>query len=68
MEKMTKLSVRVVTGTSASGMAITRQRTFNHINPEISDEDAYEVGQALGGLQTYAVDGVVRTDTTELGD
>ncbi len=63
----TKLTVKVVTGSSASGKPVTAQRTFSNINPEISDADAYAIGCKLGTLQSHEVSGIIRTDTKELG-
>ncbi len=63
----TKLTLKVVTGSSASGKPVTAQRTFSNINPDISDADVYAIGCKLGALQVHEVNGMIRTDTKELG-
>ena len=62
----TKLVLKVVTGTSASGKAITAQRSFTDVNPAISDDDLLSIGAKLGKLQSHDVSVVSRIDTATL--
>ena len=62
----TKLVLKVVTGTGASGKAITAQRSFTDVNPAISDDDLLSIGAKLGKLQSHDVSVVSRIDTATL--
>ena len=62
-----KLILQVETGVNAKGAATYSQRTFAHINPELADEDALQIGKALGALQKHTVRSVHRQDAAQLG-
>ena len=62
----TKLVLKVVTGTSSSGKAITSSRTFSAVNPAATDDDMLDVGAALGALQAHDVQTISRVDTATL--
>ena len=62
----TKLVLKVKTGTDEKGKALYSQRTFQHISPELSTDEAYALGAALGNLQKYPVESVARTDSAVL--
>ena len=64
-DKATKLVLKVVTGSTAAGSSYA-SRNFQHINPELADEDAYAIGSALAALQTYPLSTVSRDDTSVL--
>ena len=68
LEESTKLTLTVQTGQRESGAAITASRTFNHINPELSNEDALSVMAQLGNLQKYETIKMTRTDVSVLGE
>lgn len=60
----TKLTLVVNTGTQSSPSY--KNRIFNYINPISTDISLYTVAGLLGGLQSYTVDKVKRTDTSVL--
>ena len=62
----TKLFLAVETGTAADGSALYSRRTIQHVNPALSDENAYDVAEAVGNLQVYPVNGISRQDTATL--
>ncbi len=63
----TKLTLKVMLG-EEDGKALYGQRSFSHINPELSDEDALSIGRKLGALQAYELAGVNRTDAGGLSE
>ena len=48
------------------GSAQYSRRTIQHVNPALSDENAYDVAEAVGNLQVYPVNGISRQDTATL--
>lgn len=64
VDNETKLTLRVNTGTI--GNPTYKNRAFNHINPDLTDDKAYAVGAGLAGLQAHTLDKIVRTDTATL--
>ena len=67
-EAGTKLLLQVETGVNAKGVATYSMRTFAHINPELADADALQIGTALGALQKHAVNSIHRQDAAKLGE
>lgn len=63
----TKLTLRVILGEDG-GKITYGQRNFSHINPALSDGDAYSIGAKLGALQAHEVAEVTRTDVEGLGE
>lgn len=60
------LKIKVAVGAGANGSVTYGVRTITDMNPELTDEDMLAIGQEVGTLQTYAVSGVVRTDSATL--
>lgn len=54
--------IAVETGVGADGGAVYSQRTIGKINPAITDENAYDVGAAIGTLQSCPVGDIARRD------
>lgn len=52
-ENAATLRICVETGTTSSGAAKYSVRTIPHINPELDDASAHEIGTALAALQIY---------------
>ena len=48
------------------GSATYSRRTIQHVNPALSDDNAYDLAAAIGALQVYPVNGVSRQDTVTL--
>lgn len=61
-----KIILKVENGIGEDGKTLFANRTFQHINPALADDDAYTIGQALAGLQTHALGSVSRTDNAQL--
>jgi len=62
----TKMILKVVTGTDASGKAVYAQRNFAHIDPAITDDDFLSIGTKLAALQASPLEGVYRQDQAGL--
>lgn len=58
--------ILVPTGTATNGKAITKSHSFSAVNPAVSDTDMYNVGAALGSLQTHDVQTIQRIDKANL--
>ncbi len=65
-EEATKLAVKVKVENPETGKAAYSQRIFAHIDPALSDEDAFSIGTKLGALQAHEVAGLNRTDAAGL--
>lgn len=61
-----KLIIKVQTGTTATGKASYSQRSFDNINPELSIDNVWDIGQKLAGLQKYTLGSVYRQDLAEI--
>ena len=61
-----KIILKVENGIGKGGATVFAQRTFQHISPELSDDDAYAIGAALAGLQSHTLGSVSRTDSASL--
>lgn len=59
-----RLILKFTEGDGAEGKAY--QRSFNHFNPALTDEQIYQLGSALGALQTAHVASIVRQDTAAI--
>jgi hypothetical protein len=65
-KETSKIILKVENGIGKDGSPAFAQRTFQHINPALSDDDAYTIGEALAGLQTHTLGTVLRTDNASL--
>ena len=61
-----KIILKVENGVGKSGQTIFAQRTIQHINPALSDDDAYDIGTSLADLQSHTLGSVARTDSASL--
>jgi len=64
----TRLGIKVRTGVNAAGEAVYKVRAIKGLKTGSSDADVHAIGQALGSLQKYPVEGVSRTDDGDLVD
>ena len=62
----TALKIKVENGTTDTGLVKYATRSYNSINPEITDDDLYTIGQGLAAMQTHEVGDIVRTETATL--
>lgn len=56
----------VEVGTTPAGGAKFATRSFSRVNPNITDEDAYDVASGLAALQSYPVGDIARRNTVIL--
>lgn len=62
MESKLKLVVNV----TVDGKTTTSSRSYGKVKPDAEDAGVYNVGAALGSLQTHPVNRITRIDETEL--
>lgn len=65
-EKTTQILYKVQTGETSTGEPSYSTRTLSNINPAITAEDAFSVGNAIGNLQKYTLGDVFLRTTTQL--
>lgn len=58
--------LQVESGVSPDGSAVYSARTISKIDPELSNEDAYEFAAAVSTLQSLPVWSIQRTEKSEL--
>ena len=64
----TKLILKVAGEKDADGKEQVLQRTFNRVNPAISDNDFYHVATQIAALQTRDVLNIARTDNATISE
>jgi len=62
----TNLQIVVQTGTSDEGNPIYRTRNFRNVKTDAADQDVYDVGVALAGLQQHPVNAIQRLNEFDL--
>ncbi|WP_406678042.1 DUF1659 domain-containing protein [Moorella sp. ACPs] len=62
----TTLRLQVQTGTGANGQPVYRVRSYSRVKPSASDQDVYDVAQAIGSLQVHPVNAVSRVNENDL--
>ena len=65
-ETVSKLILKVVTGTNTDGTEKITQRSFKNLNPELTDDQFLAVGKKLGSLQSQPVACIARQDASSL--
>lgn len=60
------LIVLVQTGTDAEGNPVYARVRYSALKPGATDQDAYDVAAAIGGLQQYPVAGIQRQNVVSL--
>ncbi len=64
--KVSKLQLKMNTGTDEKGNPIIRSKTLSSIDTEATDENIYDVGFALAGLQQHQVESIRRLNELQL--
>jgi len=59
-----RLELRV--GTDPEGNPVYRNRSLNNVKPAATDQDLFDVANALAGLQEYPLNGISRFDSAQL--
>lgn len=62
------LKLVLETGVDESGKPVFRNKSFDSIKAGALDQDLYEIGQALAGLQKHSLNKIVRVDQGELSN
>lgn len=62
----TKLMINIETGKKADGTSILKARTLSGVNPNLTDDEALAIGNALAKLQSYPVSSISRQDVAEM--
>ncbi len=66
-DNTTKLILKVFKDGS-SDPENTLQRTFSHINPALTDDAVFAIGQKLAALQSHELAGISRTDSATIAE
>ena len=61
-----RIGIKVANGTSASGAAQYKTLRFSNVKPATSDQDLFDVGVSIAGLQAAVLAGITRTDEADL--
>ena len=66
-DKNTQILYKVQTGTSTSdGSPTYSTRTLSNISPDVTAQDALELGQAVGSLQKFPLGSIYLRTTSEV--
>ena len=63
-----RIGIKVANGTSASGAAQYKTLRFSNVKPASSDQDLFDVGVSIAGLQAATLAGISRTDEADLAN
>ena len=63
-----RIGIKVANGTSASGAAQFKTLRFSNVKPASPDQDLFDVGASIGGLQGAALVAISRTDEADLSN
>ena len=61
-----KIGIKVANGVSATGANVFKTLSFSNVKPSATDQDLYDVGASIAGLQAKSLVAIVRTDTANL--
>lgn len=67
LSETAKIALTVQTATGDDGKAVTAQRSFSDINPDLLDDDSYTFAVNMGNLQKYPVTKITVTNSAVLG-
>ena len=62
-DSSTTLKIRVATGISEDGKTTFADRTLSNVNPDLTDDQFYNIGTKFSNLQSLALGAIVRTTT-----
>jgi hypothetical protein len=66
MPQESRIGIKVVNGVSATGANVFKTLGFSNVKPSATDQDLYDVGTSLAGLQAKSLVAIVRTDSANL--
>lgn len=61
-----RIGIKVVNGVSATGGNVFKTLSFSNVKPAATDQDLYDVGASIAGLQAKSLVAIVRTDEANL--
>lgn len=61
-----EIIIKVETGITTTGKTSYSSRSFDHINPSLTEDDILDIGQKLAGLQKNKLGSINRQDTAEI--
>ena len=62
-DSSTTLKFRVATGTTDEGKTTFADRTLSNVNPDLTDDQFYNIGTKFSALQSRTLGAVIRTTT-----
>ena len=63
-----RIGIKVANGTSASGAAQYKTLRFSNVKTAATDQDLFDVGSSIAGLQSAVLAGITRTDEADLAN
>jgi len=66
MPQESRIGITVANGVSASGANLFKTLRFSNVKPTALDQDLYDVGFSIAGLQDKSLVEIVRTDEANL--
>ena len=66
MPQESRIGIKVANGVAASGAAVFKTLRFSNVKPAASDQDVFDVGAGLAGLQANTLVDITRTDDANL--
>jgi hypothetical protein len=66
MPQTSRIGITVANGVSANGANLFKTLRFSNVKPAALDQDLYDVGFSLAGLQGQSLDEIMRTDEANL--
>ena len=63
-----RIGIMVANGVSATGANLFKTLRFSNVKPASSDQDLFDVGSSIGGLQGAALVAIIRTDEADLSN
>ena len=61
-----RIGIKVVNGVSSTGGNVFKTLSFSNVKPAATDQDLYDVGASIAGLQAKSLVAIVRTDEANL--
>ncbi|WP_258359429.1 DUF1659 domain-containing protein [Moorella sulfitireducens (nom. illeg.)] len=62
----TSFRIQVQTGTDTNGQPVYRLRSYSRVKPAATDQDVFDVAQAIGTLQVNPVIAISRLNENDL--
>ena len=61
-----RIGIKVVNGVNASGANVLKTLSFSNVKATAADQDVYDVGDSIAGLQSKSLVEIIRTDQANL--